>query len=107
MAYDAIVGVQDRLARLLGCDPASRAAVVTGMLHRNNDSAGYWLQFVVSVGIATLGLVLGSTAVVIGAMLIAPLMTPLVGLGMGLALGSPFLVLRSSVRVLASVAVAV
>lgn len=78
------------------------------MLHRDaNESLSYWLQLVVSVGIATLGLVVGSAAVVIGAMLVAPLLGPIVGLAMGLATGSPFLVLRSSGRILLSVVVAV
>jgi uncharacterized hydrophobic protein (TIGR00271 family) len=78
------------------------------MLHRDaNESLSYWLQLVVSVGIATLGLVVGSAAVVIGAMLVAPLLGPIVGLAMGLATGSPFLVLRSAGRILLSVLVAV
>lgn len=82
--------------------------MVKDMLHRDpKEAMSYWLQLVVSVGIATLGLVVGSAAVVIGAMLVAPLMTPIVGLAMGLATGSPFLVLRSSGRVLLSVGVAV
>ncbi|NJN23695.1 MAG: hypothetical protein HC810_03970, partial [Acaryochloridaceae cyanobacterium RL_2_7] len=34
----------------------------------------YWLQVLFSAGIATLGLVLNSPAVIIGAMLISPLM---------------------------------
>jgi uncharacterized hydrophobic protein (TIGR00271 family) len=78
------------------------------MLQRDpREATAYWLQLVVSVGIATLGLVLGSTAVVIGAMLIAPLMGPIVAMGMGLATGSPFLVLRSSGRVAVSVGLAI
>jgi uncharacterized hydrophobic protein (TIGR00271 family) len=78
------------------------------MLRRGpGESTGYWLQMFVAVGIATMGLVLGSTAVVIGAMLIAPLMGPIVSFGMGLAVGSPFLVLRSGVRILMSIVVAV
>jgi len=98
---------QDRLLRLLGNSADGRANVVKLMLHRDaNEALSYWLQLVVSVGIATLGLVVGSTAVVIGAMLVAPLMAPIVGLAMGLATGSPFLVLRSSGRILISVAVA-
>mgnify|MGYP003580352182 CR=1 FL=1 len=101
------IHLQDRLTVLLGSEPAERSRIVAGMLHRNSEATAYWLQLVVSVGIATLGLVLGSSAVVIGAMLIAPLMTPIVSLGMGLAVGSPFLVLRSSVRVFASVATAI
>jgi len=78
------------------------------MLHRGPvEVTGYWLQLVVAAGIATLGLVLGSTAVVIGAMLVAPLMGPILSLGMGLAVGSPFLVLRSGVRVVLSITVVV
>jgi uncharacterized hydrophobic protein (TIGR00271 family) len=104
----SLIGFQDRLATLLGSDPAAREAIIAGMLHRNpSEATGYWLQLVVSVGIATLGLVLGSTAVVIGAMLIAPLMGPIVSFGMGLAVGSPFLVLRSGGRILMSVVVAI
>jgi uncharacterized hydrophobic protein (TIGR00271 family) len=68
---------------------------------------GYWIQLLLSMGIATLGLVLSSTAVVIGAMLVSPLMGPIVELGMGFAVGSSFLVLRASLRVLMSVVVVV
>ncbi len=103
-----LIVIQDRLASLLGCEPASREGVIAGMLHRNpSEATGYWLQLVVAVGIATLGLVLGSTAVVIGAMLISPLMTPIVSFGMGLAVGSPFLVLRAWGRIALSVFVVV
>jgi uncharacterized hydrophobic protein (TIGR00271 family) len=104
----ALVQLQDRLVRLLGNTVDGRRRLVGEMLRRDaNESASYWLQLVVSVGIATLGLVVGSSAVVIGAMLVAPLMGPIVGLGMGLAAGSPFLVLRSAGRVALSVIVAV
>ncbi len=67
----------------------------------------YWLLLVLAMGIATLGLALGSSAVVLGAMLISPLMAPIVGLGMGLAVGSPVLVARSFVRVSVSIAVVI
>jgi uncharacterized hydrophobic protein (TIGR00271 family) len=100
--------MQDRLLHLLGNDVEARSAIVRGMLNRDpKEAMSYWLQLVVSVGIATLGLVVGSAAVVIGAMLVAPLMGPIVALAMGLATGSPFLVLRSSGRILSSVGVAV
>lgn len=100
--------MQDRLLALLGNSPQGRAPLVSGMLRRDaSEATSYWLQLVVSVGIATLGLVVGSAAVVIGAMLVAPLMVPIVGLAMGLATGSPFLVLRSAGRIAGSVLVAV
>lgn len=103
-----VIRLQDRLFELLGGKAEARARIVAGMLHRSaRDASAYWLQLVVSVGIATLGLVLGSVAVIIGAMLVAPLMAPIVTLAMGLATGSPFLVLRSAGRVLMSVAVSI
>jgi uncharacterized hydrophobic protein (TIGR00271 family) len=59
----------------------------------------YWLQLALATGIATLGLALENTGVVIGAMLISPLMGPIVALGMGLAVGSAVIALRSFLRV--------
>lgn len=44
----------------------------------------FCMMMVLSVGLASLGLLQGSTAVVIGAMLVAPLMGPLVGAGLAL-----------------------
>jgi uncharacterized hydrophobic protein (TIGR00271 family) len=45
----------------------------------------YAFMILMSAGIAVLGLLLSSPAVVIGAMLISPLMGPIIGLGFGLA----------------------
>ncbi|WAS95507.1 DUF389 domain-containing protein [Nannocystis punicea] len=96
--------LQDALARWLGVPTAQRAEIVRDMYSRHRaDAVSYWLQLVLATGIATLGLVLSSTGVVIGAMLISPLMSPIVGLGMGLAVGSPLLTLRSMFRVAASI----
>jgi uncharacterized hydrophobic protein (TIGR00271 family) len=104
----SIARSQDGLVRLLGSSAEGRSPLVAAMLRRDaREATSYWLQLLVSIGIATLGLVVGSTAVVIGAMLVAPLMGPIVGLAMGLATGSPFLVLRSAGRIGLSVLVAV
>ena len=51
------------------------------------DLAPYWMVLLLSGAIATLGLALNSAAVVIGAMLIAPLLSPIIGLAMALAVG--------------------
>lgn len=73
--------LQDRLVQLLGSSVEGRSSLVVGMLQRNaNEATSYWLQLIVSIGIATLGLVVGSTVVIIGAMLVAPLMGPIVAL---------------------------
>lgn len=103
-ARDLLTYLQDRIAAAFDIQPADREAVVRAMLDKSGRApAGYWLQLLLALGIASLGLVLGSTAVVIGAMLISPLMSPIVELGMGLAIGSPFLFLRSTARVIASI----
>jgi uncharacterized hydrophobic protein (TIGR00271 family) len=49
-------------------------------------SFNYLFMTMMSAGIAVLGLLLSSPAVVIGAMLISPLMGPILGVGFGLAL---------------------
>ena len=97
-----------RLAALFDVTHDSREGTVAAMLERHaRDSAAYWLQLLLAMGIATLGLVLDSTGVVIGAMLISPLMGPIVELGMGLAAGSGFLAMRSAVRAGGSVGLVV
>ncbi len=103
-----IAKLQNRAAQMLGLDPSRRTELVRGMLHRpRGDAAGYWLQLLIAAALATLGLALDSTAVVIGAMLIAPLMRPIVELAMGLATGSTPLIFRTGVRAVASVLIVV
>ncbi|MCL1595158.1 MAG: TIGR00341 family protein [Actinomycetia bacterium] len=48
---------------------------------------GFWVLLVLSTAIATLGVIADSTAVVIGAMLVAPLMTPIMGVSAGIVNG--------------------
>ena len=50
-------------------------------------TARYYLMVMMSAGIAILGLLLSSAAVVIGAMLLSPLMSPILGVGFALATG--------------------
>lgn len=56
----------------------------------------YLLLIVLSTTLAALGLMQDSTAVVVGAMLVAPLMTPLIGAGLGLVQGNLLLVKTSA-----------
>ena len=99
---------RERLAAIVGVTPDARIATVRAMVARHGkDRIGYWLPLILSMGIATYGLVLGSTGVVIGAMLVSPLMGPLVEIGMGLAVGSPLLVLHSTLRTAASLGVVI
>lgn len=104
----ALRPLRDGLARRFHIDAMTRAATVRAMLlGHERDASSYWLQLLVAMGIATLGLVLNSAAVVIGAMLVSPLMGPLVQLGMGLAVGSGILALRALARTVMSILVVV
>lgn len=59
------------------------------VIEKISDEAGwsgpYAFAIVISAGISILGLLLPSSAVLIGAMLISPLMMPIIGLGFGIA----------------------
>ena len=63
-------------------------------------SARYLLMLAMSAGIAILGLLLSSPAVVIGAMLLSPLMGPIIGLGFSLATGD-YAWMRQAMKALA------
>ena len=69
--------------------------------------ATYWLQILFASGIATLGLVLNSPAVIIGAMLISPLMGPILSAGLALATGDVILGLRAIINLALSCGVAI
>jgi uncharacterized hydrophobic protein (TIGR00271 family) len=62
----------------------------------------FWLVLVLSGGIATLGLATNSAAVVIGAMLVAPLLAPIVGLALALAVGDGRLAVQTGMVVIGS-----
>jgi uncharacterized hydrophobic protein (TIGR00271 family) len=59
----------------------------------------FFLLVILSCSIATLGLITDSAAVIIGAMLLAPLMSPIIGLGLASIIGNDEL-LKSSVKAL-------
>ena len=65
-----------------------------------DPSARFVFMTLMSAGIAILGLILSSPAVVIGAMLIAPLMGPIIGLGFAMATGD-YVWLRKCARSIA------
>ncbi len=67
----------------------------------------YWSQVFFSAGIATLGLALNSPAVIIGAMLISPLMGPILASGLALAVGDFVLAVRATANLLLSSLVAI
>jgi uncharacterized hydrophobic protein (TIGR00271 family) len=71
------------------------------------SSLSYWLEIFFSAGIATFGLVENSPAVIIGAMLISPLMGPIMATGLALAVGDLYLGLKAIVNLVVSIAVSI
>jgi uncharacterized hydrophobic protein (TIGR00271 family) len=74
-------------------------AVIESRREESAVTARYLFMLAMSAGIAILGLLLSSPAVVIGAMLLSPLMGPIIGLGFALATGD-FHWIRMSARAL-------
>jgi uncharacterized hydrophobic protein (TIGR00271 family) len=97
------------LSRDLGDE--MRADVVNNLYFEKPESVqkqtAFWVLLVLSVVIATLGVLADSTAVVIGAMLVAPLMTPIMGVAAGIVNGWMRRVAAAFATVVGGVAVAV
>ena len=73
-----------------------RAVVVRKAIEEGSEpEMRFYAMAAISSAIATYGLVMNSTAVIIGAMLVAPLMTPIFGISLALVRGDAVLLGRS------------
>jgi len=72
----------------VGTPPESRLAY-SELREASRPDRGYFVMMAVSAFIATFGLFLDSVAVIIGAMLIAPLMSPVLATGLAVSRGDP------------------
>ncbi len=78
LLWDALSGPLPKLTR------RRRADVVAGMRVGAQPTVDFFVLILLSAVIATLGLLQNSAAVIIGAMLVAPLMTPILSMGMSM-----------------------
>lgn len=76
-----------------------RGEVLVYLRQSSTPNFGYFFLVVLSSVIATLGLLTDSAAVIIGAMLVAPLMSPIIGIGGGSISGDTQLI-RSAISAL-------
>ena len=90
-----------------GDDALDRSLILAGVARDARLDKKFLLLIILAAMIATLGLLQSSTAVVIGAMLVSPLMGPIMGIGFGLATLESNLIRRSLVTLAAGMAVAV
>ena len=88
----------------LGVEPHSRFKIYH-FLYEETDVTNlfYWISLLSSAGIATLGLAQNSPAVIIGAMLLSPLMGPIIAFGLALAIGDLYLGLRAVINCVLSI----
>lgn len=98
---------RDWFATSLGVSPQRKEEIYIEISRSASlrDTA-YWLQLLFAAGVATLGLTLSSPAVIIGAMLISPLMGPILASGLALAAGDLILGLRAAAMLALSCLVA-
>jgi uncharacterized hydrophobic protein (TIGR00271 family) len=101
-------GFRDWFAKSLGVGQERKAEIYLEICESASlRDVSYWLQILFAAGIATLGLVLNSPAVIIGAMLISPLMGPILANGLALASGDIVLGARAILNLALSCLVAI
>ena len=89
----------------------ARQALYGKILYEGSTTKTQVIRFFALMGfaavIASMGVITDSTAVVIGAMLVAPLMTPLMGMAISLVMGWPNRLARSALIALGGIAFAI
>ena len=80
---------------LLEADYQSQIKVVHRLIDDSHADGDFYLMLVLSTLVTTLGLLLNNASIVIGGMLIAPLLTPILALGMGVVTSSQVAIQRS------------
>lgn len=100
-----IINFFQRLIHPLPAD--EKRQIIEDIAQSATSSFDFFLLVVLSCSIATLGLITNSPAVIIGAMLVAPLMSPIIGIGLASITGDAGLARNSSVALLGGAALAI
>ena len=74
---------------------SERSEVYSQMRHDARATVDFYMLTSLASAIALLGLQLNSSAVIIGAMLVAPLMSPILATAQGIVQGNPYLIRRA------------
>lgn len=98
-SFRRVLGTGRRWWRSSVVGSVDQAEVIASRRDESNLTPRYLFMLAMSAGIAILGLLLSSPAVVIGAMLLSPLMDPIIGLGFAVATGN-FAWMRQALRTL-------
>ncbi|MAZ56712.1 hypothetical protein CL653_02895 [bacterium] len=95
------------LARFQAIDDKDKAAVVRKLMRNSTPDFTFFYITSLAVLMATFGLLLNSAAIVIGSMLIAPVLYPILGIALGLVMSNSNIIGRSFITLVKSFALAV
>lgn len=96
-----------RVGLLIQLPREARRAIITEIEEGSSPFFRYWVMVALSTTIAAYGLLSNSAAVIIGAMLVAPLMGPIFGISLGLVMGHNTLLRKALLAEVLGVALAV
>lgn len=88
-------------------EPKNKELAVEKLIEHSTPSPSFYFMIILAVAMATLGLLLGNSAIIIGSMLISPLLFSLLGVAMGLSMSNSKLILRSTYTFIRSMAMCV
>lgn len=77
-------------------DDQNKTQAIDTLIKDSTPKPSFYFLVILSILMATYGLILNNTAVVIGSMLIAPLLSPIMSLALGITLSDRNLIKRSS-----------
>lgn len=95
------------LNRFKNISEADKSKAVEKLIKESTPDFDFFFFMVLSFFVVTLGLLIGSTAVVIGAMLIAPILYPILSFSQGVVMSDQKLMQRSLSTILISMAIGI
>lgn len=94
----------DRRIAIWNLEGEQKSDVAASIIDGMTIEVEYWSQMFLSIVIATLGLLINATPVVIGAMIIAPILRPIQGIAFATATGNRNLFVKSAWILVLSIA---
>lgn len=93
-----------RLLFFVNITEKEKSEAVQELISESTPSKDFFIMTILSILMATLGLLINSSAVIIGSMLIAPILSPVLSLALGLAMSDNKILSRSFFTIIKSMA---
>lgn len=84
-----------------------KSRAIENLIESSAPKQDFFLMVILSILMATFGLLLNSSAIIIGSMLIAPILYPILSLSLGIIMSDPKLISRSLYTILKSLALGI